>query len=99
MIYPYNIKEGNDIMGIKYNITKYFNDNNLFESNISNGLTITNELDTLLIKGSSRDLVELADILVNIAKEKEAHIHIDDLSLISNNSKYKELIIEKEISK
>ena len=82
-------------MDIKYNITKYFEDNNLFDNNLSNGLTITSDKNILLIKGSSKDLVELADILVNIAKEKEAHIHIDNLTIINNNSKYKELIIEK----
>ena len=82
-------------MDIKYNITKYFEDNNLFDNNLSNGLTITSDKNILLIKGSSKDLVELADIIVNIAKEKETHIHIDNLTIINNNSKYKELIIEK----
>ena len=83
-------------MNIDYKITKYFLDNNLFNNNESNGLLLKIEANNLIIEGNSRDLVELADILVSISKNKDnTHIHLDELSLISNNSDIKEIIIEK----
>ena len=84
-------------MEIKYYITDYFEKNNLFDSEDSNGLIIKNDSNTLQIKGSSKDLIELADLLVNVAlsKNKNEHIHIDDLTLINEDSHYKEIIIEK----
>ena len=53
----------------------------------------------MLIKGSSRDLIELADLLTNLAleKNKDGHIHIDDLTLLNKESSVSEIIIEKEI--
>lgn len=85
-------------MKIEYKITDYFNDNNLFDNSESNGLIVNNESNVLLIKGNSRDLVQLADILVNVAKSKEkgAHIHIDELTCLNKNSNIEEIIIEKE---
>ena len=84
-------------MEIKYKITEYFEDNNLFDNKTSNGLKIENNGDSLLIKGDSIDLVNLADMLVNIAldKEKGVHVHIDDLSFLDKESEYKDIIIEK----
>ena len=84
-------------MDIDYKITEYFEKNNLFDSNESNGLTIKNESNTLIIKGNSRDLIELADLLTNLAKSKTkgSHIHIDNSTLISKESNIKEIIIEK----
>ncbi|MEE3343382.1 MAG: hypothetical protein VZS44_04775 [Bacilli bacterium] len=85
-------------MKIEYNITKYFENNNLFDDTISDGLKILkDENDNILITGSSVDLVNLADILVNVAMDKgeNPHIHIDDLTLLDKNSDYKEIIIEK----
>ena len=57
-------------MRIEYKITEYFDENGLFDENTSNGLIIKNNNDSLLIKGDSRDFVELADVLVSLAKEK-----------------------------
>ena len=83
-------------MKIKYKITEYFEKNNLFNDNNSNGLRIKNNENSLLINGNSRDLVYLADILVNIAMENnKSHIHIDDLTFLDKASDYKEVIIEK----
>ena len=83
-------------MDIEYKNTKYFEENNLFENDSQKGLIIKGEVNSLLIKGSSRDLVELADVLVSIAKQDKAHIHIDDLTLINKESEISEIIIEKE---
>ena len=84
-------------MDINYEITTFFEENNLFDNSTSDGLEIKKEDNAILIKGNSKDLVELADLLVNVAKSKEqdTHIHIDDLTLLSNKSEFKEIIIEK----
>ena len=83
-------------MEVNYKITEYFDKNNLFDDEKTNGLTLKNEKKTLLIKGKPRDLVELADLLVNIALHKSSHIHIDNLTLINEKSDVKEIIIENE---
>ena len=85
-------------MDINYKITEYFEQNNLFDSQEFNGITVKNEAGTLTISGTSRDLVELADLLVNVAtdKEKSAHIHIDDLSLLNKGSDFTEVVLEKK---
>ena len=84
-------------MDIEYKISKYFKDNNLFINDKVSDITITNENEILNIKGSAIDLVELADILVSVAKDKNevSHIHLDENTIISKDSKYKEIIIEK----
>ena len=84
-------------MKIDYIITKYFDDNNLFDDTKSDGLKVVNNNNNLLISGSSLDLVNLADILVSVAsnKEKGTHIHMDDSTLLDKDSDYKEIIIEK----
>ena len=84
-------------MKLEYKITKYFEENNLFDDSTADGLTIKNDSNTLLIKGKSRDLIELADILVSLVTEKgESHIHIDDLTLLKSESDFSEIIIEKQ---
>ncbi len=85
-------------MNIKYKITEYFEKNDLFDMNESFGLTIKYENNTLLIKGSSIDLIELADILTNLALAKldKMHIHIDELTLLNKESNLSEIIIEKD---
>jgi hypothetical protein len=80
-------------MNIEYNITKYFEDNNLFDASESNGLIIKENSNTITIKGSSKDLIELADLIVHVAKNK-THIHLDDLTTINKDSNIKEIIIE-----
>ena len=84
-------------MSIDYKITKYFEDNNLFDSDKSNGITIKQDVNTIMIKGNPRDLVELADLLANVAasKEKYEHIHIDELTLLNAESDFSDIIIEK----
>lgn len=85
-------------MKIEYKITEYFEKNGLFDSEKTSGLSIKNDNDILLIEGSSRDLIELADLLTSLALEKNegAHIHIDDLSLLNKESSFSEIIIEKK---
>ena len=82
----------------KIDINKYLEDNNYnLESNDSDGLKINLD-NELLIKGTKNDLIELSEYILNIAlsdNEKD-HIHLDELSLISDESNIKELIIEKE---
>ncbi len=83
-------------MNIDYEITRYFDDNNLFDSNEKDGLMISTDSNSLIIKGNSRDLVELADILISLSKSKDNnHIHLDDLTLINKDSLIKDIIIEK----
>ena len=83
-------------MDIDYKITEYFDNNNLFDCDESRDLLLKIDSKTLLVKGNSRDLVELADVLVSVAKNKEnTHVHLDDLTLINNNSDIKEIVIEK----
>ena len=76
-------------MKIKYKITEYFEKNSLFDNQSGNGLTIKKDNDSLVIKGGTRDLVEFADLIVNIALEKqESHINIDDLNLLNKDSDF-----------
>ena len=83
-------------MNIDYEITRYFDDNNLCDSNEKDGLMISTDSNSLIIKGNSRDLVELADILISLSKSKDNnHIHLDDLTLINKDSLIKDIIIEK----
>ena len=85
-------------MEIKYKITEYFEKNNLFSKNqTTKGLKIKEESNSLLISGNSRDLVQLADLLVNVAlaKEKNSHLHIDNLTILDDDSDYQEIILEK----
>lgn len=85
-------------MKIEYKITEYFEKNNLFDSDEAEGITIKNDDNLLTIEGKSRDLVELADLLANLAKDnsKGAHIHIDNSTLLNEESDVKEIIIEKK---
>ncbi|MBR3162389.1 MAG: hypothetical protein IKF19_06640 [Bacilli bacterium] len=85
-------------MEIKYKITEYFEKKNLFSKNqTTKGLKIKEESNSLLISGNSRDLVQLADLLVNVAlaKEKTSHLHIDNLTILDDDSDYHEIILEK----
>ncbi len=86
-------------MKIDYKITKYFEDNNLFDSYDSNGLMLKLDSKSIIVMGNSRDLVEFADLLVNVARSKEnSHIHVDDLTLLNKNSDISEIIVEKKES-
>ena len=56
---------------------------------------INNEL---LIKGNSEDLLEFAEYIKKVAlsENEKDHLHLDDLTLIDNESSILSLIIEKE---
>ena len=78
-------------------IEKYLKDNNYIIENNYKGINISTDKKELLIKGTQRDLIELADYILDIALSKDNdHLHLDNLTIINNNSQIKELIIEKE---
>ena len=85
-------------MKVEYEITKSFENNHLFDSDKNDGIQIKMDDQELIIKGSSRDLVELADVLVSVAvsKEKREHIHLDTDTILNHDSEISEIIIEKE---
>ena len=64
----------------------------------NNGITIINNNNEILIKGTKEDLEILANTILKLISSNlnKDHIHIDELTLISNNSPIKELIIEKQ---
>ena len=87
---------------MKQLVLEYLKDCNYdLTSGDSKGINISLEDDELLIKGSKLDLIELADYVVNVAISdvQNDHIHLDDLTLIGNNSSIKSLIIEKKDNK
>ena len=51
----------------------------------------------VLIKGNKGELLELSEQIKKLSESdnKTDHIHLDDLTIISNDSQVKELIIEK----
>ena len=65
---------------------------------MNNGITITSSDNEVLIKGNKDELRELAEYITNVANSTNSndHIHLDNLTIISNDSPVKELIIEKE---
>ena len=79
-------------------IEKYIKDNNIKIDDNKEGLEINYISNEISIKGSQSDLLELADYILSLALSDNTkdHIHIDDLSLINNDSNIKEIIIEKE---
>ena len=64
----------------------------------SSGLDISVFDDSILIKGSKYDLVELSEMILSVAlsEENSDHLHIDDLTLVREDSTVGELVIEKE---
>ena len=62
------------------------------------GLFISNENDEIVIKGNKEDLIELSDYIKKVALSNNSkdHLHLDDLTIIDNDSNIKNLIIEKE---
>ena len=64
----------------------------------SSGLDISVFDDSILIKGSKYDLVELSEMILSVAlsEENSDHLHIDDLILVREDSTVGELVIEKE---
>lgn len=84
-------------MKIEYRIKEYFEKNKLIGDEKQEGIIIHQDGEELLIEGTTGDLVELADLIVNVAvaKTKGVHIHIDQNTLLSENSDIKEIIIQK----
>ena len=63
------------------------------------GLEISlNDNKELIIKGTREDYIELSDLLVSLAisKNNDNHFHIDELTLIDDNSSIKEIIVENK---
>ena len=60
-------------------------------------MVVSNNNNTITIIGDSIDLEELNRLITMLleSKNKIDHIHIDDLTLLSEDSEVKELIIEK----
>ncbi len=52
----------------------------------------------VLIRGKKEDLLELSDYIKEVAtsNNKNDHIHLDELTIISSDSQIKELIIENK---
>ena len=57
-----------------------------------------NDNKELIIKGTREDFIELSDLLVSLAisKNNNNHFHIDELTLIDDNSSIKEIIVENK---
>ena len=66
-------------------------------NNLNTGINLSITNGELLIKGNEEDLNELVEYIERIITSKNAndHIHLNEETLISNNSEIKELIIEK----
>ena len=66
--------------------------------NKSNGININYDNNDLVIKGNKYDLIELANYIINVAisNNDKDHLHLDDLTIINEESNIKNLIIEKE---
>lgn len=67
--------------------------------NDETGLLFQMKNNELIISGSSMDLIELADLLVSLAlsgENKGQHWHIDNMTLLDENSEISELILKKK---
>lgn len=80
-------------------VMNYLKDNNYnLEDNNLSGIKVEVTFDNITIRGSKLDLIDLADLIVSVAlsEYKNDHVHVDDLTLISEESKINEIVIEKE---
>lgn len=71
----------------------------LASGHTAGGLTISAVNDQLMIAGAPCNLIDLADLLVSLALSGEnsgQHWHLDEFTLISENSPIGELVIERE---
>ena len=69
------------------------------ENIVSTGLSLELENNSLVLKGSAIDLIEFADLLIALAisgEDKGQHFHIDNLTLIDNNSKISEVVLQRK---
>ena len=82
-------------------VSKYLKDTGIYpltSSHNDDGLTISAVKGQLIIAGSPCDLIDIADLLVSLALSGEnsgQHWHLDELTLISENSPIGELVIER----
>ena len=82
-------------------VSKYLKDTGdypLKSGQNNSGLSISAKNGQLTITGSPCDLIDIADLLVSLALSGEnsgQHWHLDELTLISENSPIGELIIER----
>ena len=82
-------------------VSKYLKDTGTYpltSSHNDDGLTISVVKVQLIIAGSPCDLIDIADLLVSLALSGEnsgQHWHLDELTLISENSPIGELVIER----
>ena len=66
-------------------------------SSDSNGINVISSNNEIIVKGSKLDLIELADYILSVALSEHDtdHIHLDNLTLLDNNSDIRAIIIEK----
>ena len=82
-------------------VSKYLKDIGdypLTSGHTDDGLTISVVNGQLIIAGAPCDLIDIADLLVSLALSDEnggQHWHLDELTLISENSPIGELVIER----
>ncbi len=84
---------------MKNMVLEYLKEKNYqLDSSNSFGIKLSLLDDELLIKGSQIDLIELADYILDLAlsENEKDHLHLDELTLINNDSIIKNVIIEKE---
>ena len=62
------------------------------------GINIKVNNKELVISGKQYDLVELANYIIKVAlsNNERDHLHLDNLTIINEDSNIEELIIEKE---
>ena len=79
-------------------INDYIEKNNIKIRDNGSGLSIKHNYDELYIKGSQKDLIDLADIILSLAlsENKKDHVHVDELTIIDGDSDINEMVIEKE---
>ena len=66
--------------------------------NKCNGININYDNNDLVNKDNKDDLIELANYIINVAISNNVkdHLHLDDLTIINEESNIKNMIIEKE---
>ena len=84
-------------------VSEYLKSHNLYPSNdpaLDLGIQISvTENRELLIRASANELIELSDLLISLATSKNEngeHFHIDDLTLINEDSSITDVIVEKK---
>lgn len=78
-------------------IKTYLEENNYDIDSNSSGINLVLDNKELIIKGSSLDLIELADYITQVAlsDKDNDHLHLDELTLLNKDNDISSLIIEK----